>query len=68
LRAELAKIGDGVRYEVDGFKSQQLQVTDKLSEMIKVEVDQRMQSDKDSKLLISNMLKNVMQEVGKIKE
>ena len=68
LRAELAKIGDGVRYEVDGFKSQQLQVTDKLSEMIKVEVDQRMQSDKDSKLLISNMLKNVMQEVGTIKE
>jgi len=27
---------------VDGFRSQQLQVTDKISEMIKVEVEQRM--------------------------
>lgn len=64
MRSELAKIGDGVRYEVDGFRSQQIQVTDKISEMIRIEVDQRMQSDKDTKLLISNMLKNVMAEIG----
>ena len=53
-----------MRYEVDGFRSQQIQVTDKISEMIRIEVDQRMQSDKDTKLLISNMLKNVMAEIG----
>jgi uncharacterized protein YdcH (DUF465 family) len=39
MRAELSKVADGVRYEVDGFRSQQLQVTDKISEMIKIEVD-----------------------------
>ena len=39
LRAEVAKINDAVRYEIDGFKSNQVQVTDKLSEMVKVEVD-----------------------------
>ena len=39
IRAEVSKINDAVRYEIDAFKSQQLQVTDKLSEMIKVEVD-----------------------------
>lgn len=61
-------MADGVRYEVDGFRSQQLQVTDKISEMIKIEVDQRMQSDKDTKMLISNMLKNVMAEIGQLKE
>lgn len=36
--------------------------------MIKIEVDQRMQSDKDTKLLISNMLKNVMTEISSIKD
>lgn len=39
LRAEIAKMGDAVRYEIDGFKSEQVQITDKISEMIKVEVD-----------------------------
>lgn len=68
MRSELAKIGDSVRYEVDGFRSQQLQVTDKISEMIRIEVDQRMQSDKDTKLLIGNLLKNVMAEISQLKE
>ena len=57
-----------MRYEIDAFKSQQLQVTDKLSEMIKVEVDQRLTSDKDTKMLVQNLLKNIMNEVGSIKE
>ena len=57
-----------MRYEIDGFKTQQLQVTDKLSEMIKVEVDQRLNSDKDTKMLVQNLLKNIMNEVGSIKD
>lgn len=61
-------MNDSVRYEIDGFKNQQLQVTDKLSEMIKVEVDQRLTSDKDTKMLVQNLLKNIMNEVGTIKE
>lgn len=68
LRAEVAKVNDGVRYELDGFKNSQLQVTDKLTEMIKVEVDSRLQSDKDTKMLVQNLLKNVMTEVGAVKE
>ena len=43
-------------------------MTDKLSEMIKVEVDQRLSSDKDTKMLVQNLLKNVMNEVSSIKE
>jgi hypothetical protein len=38
-----------VRYDVEGFKSQQVQVTEKLSEMIKMEVDSRLQSERESK-------------------
>jgi len=36
--------------------------------MIKVEVDQRLSSDKDTKLLVQNLLKNVMNEVQSMKE
>ncbi len=63
LRAEVSKINDAVRYEIDGFKSNQVQVTDKMSEMIRVEVDQRMNSDKETKMLVQNLLKNVMSEI-----
>jgi len=68
MRGEIVKISDSVRYELDGFKGQQSQVTDKLSEMIRVEVDSRLTSDKDTKLLVQNLLKNVMNEVATIKE
>jgi hypothetical protein len=43
-------------------------VTDKVSEMIRVEVDQRMNSDKETKLLVTNMLKNVMNEIAAIRD
>ena len=36
--------------------------------MIRIEVDSRMNSDKETKMLVQNLLKNVMQEVAAIKE
>jgi len=60
----VSKIGDAVRYEIDSFKMENVAVTEKISEMIRVEVDQRLSSDKDTKLLIQNLLKNVMGEVS----
>ena len=68
LRAEIAKAQDNIRYDVDGFKSQQVQVTEKLSEMIKMEVDSRLQTDKESKNLYQGLIRNVMQEVAVLKE
>jgi hypothetical protein len=52
-----------MRYDVDNFKGQQVQVTEKLSEMIKMEVDSRLQTDKESKNLYQGLIRNVMQEV-----
>lgn len=63
LRTEIAKAQDNVRYDVDNFKGQQVQVTEKLSEMIKMEVDSRLQTDKESKNLYQGLIRNVMQEV-----
>lgn len=53
---------------MDGFKGQQVQVTEKLSEMIKMEVDSRLSSDKETKTLIQSLIKNVMAEVAGVKE
>lgn len=68
MRAEIAKINDAVRYEIDGFRNSQAQVTDKMSEMIRIEVDQRLNSDKETKMLVQNLLKNVMSEIQQIKD
>ena len=68
LRGEMQKIHDALRDNIDSFKTSQAQVTDRLGEMIRVEVDQRMQSDRDTKQMVQNLLKNVMSEVSQIKE
>lgn len=60
LRTEISKAQEAVRYDVDGFKNQQGQVTEKLSEMIKMEVDSRLQTDKESKNLYQGLIRNVM--------
>ena len=36
--------------------------------MIRVEVDQRLNSDKETKMHVQNLLKNVMSEIQQIKE
>jgi hypothetical protein len=68
LRAEIIKSADGVRFDVETFKSQQVQVTEKLSEMIKMEVDSRLQADKESKNLYQGLIKNVMQELASVRD
>jgi hypothetical protein len=52
LRTEIAKITDGSKFDIEAFKAQQVQVTEKLSEMIRMEVDSRLATDKETKLLI----------------
>lgn len=68
LRTEIAKITDGSKYDIEAFKSQQVQVTEKLSEMIRMEVDSRLSTDKETKNLIQNLIKNVMLEVASVKD
>lgn len=68
LRTEIAKITDGSKYDIEAFKAQQVQVSEKLSEMIRMEVDSRLATDKETKSLIQNLIKNVMVEVGSVKD
>ena len=68
LRAEIGKVGDSLRYDIEGFKTQQVQVTEKLSEIIKMEVDNRLQTDRENKQFVQGLVKNVMVEVATVKE
>ena len=68
MRGEIAKGVENIRYDIDAFKGQQVQVTEKLSEMIKMEVDSRLSADRDTKGLVQNLIKNVMTEVAQIKD
>lgn len=68
LRTEIAKMTDGSKYDIEAFKAQQVQVSEKLSEMIRMEVDSRLATDKETKSLIQNLIKNVMAEVGSVKD
>ena len=43
-------------------------MTEKLSEMIRMEVDSRLSTDKETKMLIQNLIKNVMVEVAGVKD
>mmetsp|Transcript_2287 Transcript_2287/g.2232 ORF Transcript_2287/g.2232 Transcript_2287/m.2232 type:complete len:135 (+) Transcript_2287:1095-1499(+) len=52
LRNDLSKVNDQIKYDIDNFKAQQVQVTEKLGEMIKMEVDSRLGSDRETKTLV----------------
>lgn len=68
LRTEISKAQDNIRYDIDSFKGQQVQVTEKISEMIKMEVDSRLQCDKETKNLYQGLIRNAMQEITNFKE
>jgi hypothetical protein len=68
LRTEISKAQDNIRYDIDSFKGQQVQVTEKISEMIKMEVESRLQCDKESKNLYQGLIRNAMQEITNFKE
>jgi len=57
-----------MRYDIDGFKQQQVQVTEKISEMIKMEVESRLQTDKESKTLYQGLIRNAMAEIQQFKD
>lgn len=68
LREEVAQYHGDMREEFESFKAQLNKLTDKLTEMIKTEVDCRLQTERELKSLIHTMIKGVMQEIAVQKE
>lgn len=49
LKSDITKLAEQLRTDYELFKSQQAQLTEKITEMIKLEVEARLQGEKDSR-------------------
>lgn len=68
LRMEVAKITEQTRGEQEAFQKQQVQINEKITDMIRMETDARERNEDDKKALIQNLIRGVTEEVIGIKE
>jgi len=68
LRDEMGRFQDEVKKEFDGFRQQQTVTTEKLTEMIKIEIDTRLSSDIELKNQINTIAHNISQDIEILKE
>jgi hypothetical protein len=68
LKSDITKLAEQLRTDYELFKSQQNQLTDKITEMIKLEVDTRMSSERENKAANETMLKKIIEDLNLFKE
>jgi len=68
LREEMGRFQDEVKKEFDGFRQQQTVTTEKLTEMIKIEIDTRLSSDIELKNQINTIAHNISQDIEILKD
>jgi hypothetical protein len=68
MRMEVSKMTESVRGELEGFQRQQVQINEKITDMIRMETDARERSEDEKKSLIQNLIRGVTEEVVGIKE
>lgn len=68
LKSDITKLAEQLRTDYELFKSQQNQLTEKITEMIKLEVDTRLASDKENRGLTEASVKRMVEELTLFKE
>ncbi|KAM3144712.1 hypothetical protein pb186bvf_003021 [Paramecium bursaria] len=68
LRADLLKIQENIKQENEMFKSHQTNVIEKITEMIRVEVQNRLSSDVDLKNLTSAIASDIVADLNQLKD
>jgi len=68
LREEMGRFQEEVKKEFDGFRQQQTVTTEKLTEMIKIEIDTRLSSDIELKNQINTIAHNISQDIEILKD
>ena len=68
MRMETSKVIEQIRSEQEGFQRQQIQINEKITDMIRMETDARERTEDDKKSLIQNLIRGVTEEVVGIKE
>ena len=68
MRMEVSKMTEEIRSESEGFQRQQVQINEKITDMIRMETDARERAEDEKKGLIQNLIRGVTEEVIGIKE
>lgn len=68
MRMETSKVIEQIRSEQEGFQRQQVQINEKITDMIRMETDARERAEDEKKSLIQNLIRGVTEEVVGIKE
>jgi hypothetical protein len=79
LKSDITKLAEQLRTDYELFKNQQTELTEKMTEMIKLEVDARLNAERfpklplsqyfrENKALTQSMIKGVMQEIKLLKD
>ena len=68
LKSDITKLAEQLRMDYELFKSQQSQLTEKITEMIKLEVETRLQGEKESKMVTEAIFKKFVDDMTAFKE
>lgn len=68
MRMEMSRTTEQIRVELESFQRQQVQINEKITDMIRMETDARERSEDEKKSLIQNLIRGVTEEVIGIKE
>lgn len=68
LKSDIAKLAEQLRSDYELFKAQQNQLTGKMTEMIKLEVDTRLACDTENRALNEAAIKRIIEELGVFKD
>lgn len=63
LRDDMANISDAARQSLDQYKMFQTAINEKMTEMVKTEIECRLKSENDLKNMIQNTIKGLLQEL-----
>lgn len=68
MRAEIRRVQDNLRKEYDLYKNHQSELVEKITEMIKSEIEVRLSNQMDLKKLTSNIANEIVNDVNNLKE
>jgi hypothetical protein len=68
MRMEVSKTTEQLRGEFEGYQRQQVQINEKITDMIRMETDSRERVEDELKTLIQNLVRGITEEVVGIKE
>ena len=68
IKKEIAQISDDLRNELEAYKKQNGSLSEKMTEMIKLEVEYRLISEKNNRMMIESLIRGIVEDIKLFKE